>query len=92
MDIFSQLIDIVGENRVSNRPEECFIYSCDSGAQPPRHVDYVVMPKTPEEVRQVVLENTPHDRHTDVAPCVPSRDPGGRQPFDFPTDQGVGWT
>ncbi len=55
MDIFSQLIDIVGENRVSNRPEECFIYSRDSGAQPPRHVDYVVMPKTPEEVRQVVL-------------------------------------
>lgn len=55
MDIFGELKGIVGEERVSNRPEECFIYSRDSGAQAPRHVDYVVMPKTPEEVRKVVL-------------------------------------
>ena len=55
MDISSKLIKIVGEERVSANAEERFIYSRDSGAQPPRSVDYVVMPKTTEEVRQVVL-------------------------------------
>ena len=48
MDISSQLREIVGEDRMSNRPEERFIYSRDSGAQPPRQVDYVVMPRTVE--------------------------------------------
>lgn len=55
MDISSRLTEIVGEDRVSANAEERFIYSRDSGAQPPRSVDYVVMPKTTEEVRQVVL-------------------------------------
>jgi len=55
MDISSQLIDIVGQNRMSNSQEELFIYSRDSGAQASRQVDYVVMPKTVEEVRKVVL-------------------------------------
>jgi len=55
MDISGQLIDSVGKDRVSNNQEELFIYSRDSGAQPPRQVDYVVMPKTVEEVRRVVL-------------------------------------
>ena len=55
MDISSQLIDIVGKDRMSNSQEELFIYSRDPGAQAPRQVDYVVMPKTVEEVRKVVL-------------------------------------
>ena len=55
MGTFRQLIDIVGEDRVSNSQEELFIYSRDPGAQPPRKVDYVVMPKTVEEVRKIVL-------------------------------------
>ncbi|MFO7984874.1 MAG: FAD-binding oxidoreductase, partial [Desulfatiglandaceae bacterium] len=55
MDISSRLMEIVGEDRVSANAEERFIYSRDSGAQPPRSVDYVVMPKTVEEVREVVL-------------------------------------
>jgi FAD/FMN-containing dehydrogenase len=55
MDILSALVRIVGNGRVSNSPEELFIYSRDSGAQPPRHADYVVMPKTVEEVRDILL-------------------------------------
>ncbi|MBW2039448.1 MAG: FAD-binding oxidoreductase [Deltaproteobacteria bacterium] len=55
MDIYRSLINIVGENHVSNQPEELFIYSRDSGAQHPRKVDYVVMPKTVEEVQEVVI-------------------------------------
>jgi len=55
MDILGALVRIVGNDRVSNSPEELFIYSRDSGAQPPRRADYVVMPKTAEEVRNILL-------------------------------------
>jgi len=54
MDIYSRLKDIVGEDFVSNRQEELYVYSRDSGAQQPRKVDYVVMPKTAEEVQKIV--------------------------------------
>ena len=54
MDIYSYLADIVGEDFASNRQEELYLYSRDSGAQPPRRVDYVVMPKSVEEVQKVV--------------------------------------
>ncbi|GAH72826.1 unnamed protein product, partial [marine sediment metagenome] len=55
MDIYRSLINIVGEDRVSNSQEELFIYSRDPGAQHPRKVDYVVMPKTVEEVQKVII-------------------------------------
>ena len=55
MDIYSRLIDIVGQDFVSNRQEELYIYSRDSGAQKPRKADYVVMPKTVEEVQKIVI-------------------------------------
>jgi len=48
------LAEIVGQDFVSNKPEELFIYSRDSGAQAPRSVDYVVMPKAVEEVQDIV--------------------------------------
>ena len=54
-EILSSLLDVVGEDYVSNRPEELYIYSHDPGAQRPRKVDYVVMPKTVEEVQKVVM-------------------------------------
>ena len=49
------LADIVGEDYASNRPEELFIYSVDSGTEGPRRVDYVVMPQTTEQVQKVVM-------------------------------------
>jgi glycolate oxidase len=55
MEIYKLLVGIVGERYVSNHPEENFIYSRDSGAQIPRRVDYVVLPKTTEEVQRVLL-------------------------------------
>ena len=54
MNIYCSLADIVGEDRVSNSQEELFIYSRDSGAQPPRKVDFVVMPETVEEIQEIV--------------------------------------
>lgn len=54
MDIYSSLVNIVGEDSASNHEEELYIYSRDSGAQQPRKADYVVMPKTVEEVQQIV--------------------------------------
>jgi glycolate oxidase len=53
--VYSSLADIVGEDFVSNRQEELYIYSRDPGAQPPRKVDYVAMPRTTEEVQKIVM-------------------------------------
>ncbi|MBN1634992.1 MAG: FAD-binding oxidoreductase [Deltaproteobacteria bacterium] len=55
MEIYGALRDIVGDSFVSNQPEELFLYSRDSGAQPPRKVDYVVMPGSVDDVQKVVL-------------------------------------
>lgn len=52
--IYNLLVSIVGEDFVSNRQEELYIYSRDPGAQQPRKTDYVVMPKTVDEVQKVV--------------------------------------
>jgi len=54
-DFLSRLVEIVGEDYVSNRPEELYLYSRDPGAQKPRRADYVVMPKTVTEVQKIVM-------------------------------------
>jgi FAD/FMN-containing dehydrogenase len=54
-EIYNSLVNIVGEEFVSTRPEELYFYSRDSGAQPPRKVDYIVMPKTVDEVQKIVV-------------------------------------
>ncbi len=52
--ILKNLEDIVGEDFVSNKAEDLFIYSQDPGASEPRPVDFVVMPKIVEEVQNIV--------------------------------------
>ncbi|MFX0051129.1 MAG: FAD-binding oxidoreductase [Candidatus Hermodarchaeota archaeon] len=57
--IFNSLVDIVGEEYVSNQKEELYIYSQDSGMMDPHEPNFVVLPKTPEEVEKIVkLSNT----------------------------------
>lgn len=53
--IYQALVDIVGERYVSNRPEELFLYSRDPGTMEPCRPDYVVMPRTTEEVQKIVM-------------------------------------
>ncbi len=55
MGIYESLIEIAGSDRVSNGPEELHFYSRDAGAQVPRRADYVVLPKTTEEVQKIVV-------------------------------------
>jgi len=52
--IYKSLAEIVGEGYVSNKKEELYIYSRDPGMMEPHEPDYVVMPKTTEEVRRIV--------------------------------------
>lgn len=54
-DILKALIEIVGERGVSNTPEELWFYARDPGVLTPHLPDYVVAPRTTEEVRQIVL-------------------------------------
>lgn len=53
-ELIRKLAAVVGERFVSNRPEERFIYSMDPGTMPPAVPDAVVMPKTTEEVSQIM--------------------------------------
>jgi len=53
-DVYKSLAEIVGEEYVSNRKEELYIYSRDPGMMEPHEPDYVVMPKTAEEVQKIV--------------------------------------
>ncbi len=54
MNLYEALTNIVGEERVSAEQEELYLYSRDSGAQPPGKADYVVLPKTSQEVQEIV--------------------------------------
>lgn len=53
-DVLKSLIDIVGERGVSNAPEELWFYSRDPGVLEPHKPDYVVAPKTTEQVQKIV--------------------------------------
>jgi len=55
MDIYEEICKITGKDYVSREKEDQYIYSRDSGAQPPRSVDYVVMPGTVEEVQRILM-------------------------------------
>lgn len=52
--ILKDLQNIVGKEFATNSPEDLYIYSQDPGASLPRPVDFVVMPKTTEEVQKIV--------------------------------------
>ncbi len=54
-EILQELAKIVGSEFVSDQPEERYIYSMDPGTMPAREPDFVVMPDSTEEVRQVML-------------------------------------
>ncbi len=64
--ILTDLEEIVGKDFVSNKLEDLFIYSQDPGASEPRPVDFVVMPKTIEELQKIMkLANK------EIIPLVP---------------------
>jgi FAD/FMN-containing dehydrogenase len=52
--IYESLVKIVGKNRVSNQKEEQYFYARDGGLMPAHEPDYVVLPKTTEEVQEIV--------------------------------------
>lgn len=53
-EIFSEIQNIVGKDFVSDKESDLYIYSQDPGASLPRRVDFVVMPKSAEEVQNIV--------------------------------------
>jgi len=52
--IYKALVEIVGEGNVSTQPEELYIYSHDLGTTEPHRPDYAVVPKTTEEIQELV--------------------------------------
>jgi len=53
-DVYEALQKIVGKDYVSNQAEERYFYGRDPGLMPPHEPDYVVMPKTTEEVQGII--------------------------------------
>jgi len=54
VETYKILTETVGEQYVSNKKEELYIYSQDPGMMEPHEPDYVVMPKTTEEIQRIV--------------------------------------
>ena len=52
--ILNKLQEIVGSEFASNKIEDLFIYSQDPGASIPRHVDFIVMPKSVKEIQEIM--------------------------------------
>ena len=52
--IYKSLVEIVGESHASTEQEELYIYSHSLGTAEPHQPDYVVAPRTTEEVQQIV--------------------------------------
>ncbi len=52
--IYESLAKIVGRDYVSNRKEERYFYARDGGLMPPHEPDFVVLPRTTEEVQEIV--------------------------------------
>jgi glycolate oxidase len=52
--VYEALAGIVGEEYVSNRPEELYIYSFDLGTTEPHRPQYVVSPRTTEDIQNIV--------------------------------------
>ncbi|MBN1831121.1 MAG: FAD-binding oxidoreductase [Deltaproteobacteria bacterium] len=53
-NLFQALMDIVGEDHISNRQEELFIYSWDLGTTEPHKPDFVVSPRTTKEIQKIM--------------------------------------
>jgi len=53
-DIYETLVEIVGKDYVSNQKEERYFYGRDPGLMKPHEPDYVVMPRTTEEIQEIV--------------------------------------
>ena len=52
--LYDSLVEIVGKDFVSDRKEERYFYGRDGGLMPPHEPDFVVLPKTTEEVQRIV--------------------------------------
>jgi len=53
-NITLSLAKILGEQYVSSQLEELFFYARDPGLMPAHKPDYVVVPKTAEEIQKIV--------------------------------------
>lgn len=52
--IYESLVKIVGKDYVSGQKEERYFYARDGGLMPPHEPDFVVLPRTTEEVQEIV--------------------------------------
>jgi len=84
METLDRLGKIVGEDFVSNRPEELYVYSQDMTENLPAMPDYVVMPKTVEQVQAIV--KLANELKIPITPYVAGSNVGG---LTIPQEGGI---
>ena len=82
--MLKELIDIVGEDFVSNRPEELYLYSKDMTENFPTSPEFVVMPKTTKEVQEIV--KFANKKGFSITPYVAGSNVGG---LSIPYTKGI---
>ncbi|MHA1301070.1 MAG: FAD-binding oxidoreductase [Candidatus Helarchaeota archaeon] len=75
MSLIDELTKIVGEEWVTDRPEELFIYSRDMTENEPHKPDIVIMPKNTQEVQKIVI--LANEKKIPVTPYVAGANVGG---------------
>ncbi|MFX0140527.1 MAG: FAD-binding oxidoreductase, partial [Candidatus Hodarchaeota archaeon] len=84
MSLINELQKIVGEEWVTDRPEELIIYSKDMTENEPSKPEVVVMPKTTEEVQKIV--KLANEKKIPITPYVAGANVGG---LAIPTKGGI---
>ncbi|NVM03687.1 MAG: FAD-dependent oxidoreductase, partial [Candidatus Helarchaeota archaeon] len=84
MSLIEELKKIVGEEWVTDRPEELIIYSKDMTENEPSKPDVVVMPKSTEEVQKIV--KLANEKKIPLTPYVAGANVGG---LAIPTKGGI---
>lgn len=75
MSLKKQLEDIVGEGNVSDRSVDLYLYGSDMTENEPRFPSIIVMPSTPEEVKQIV--SLANEALIPLVPFVTGQNVGG---------------
>ncbi|MHA1649564.1 MAG: FAD-binding oxidoreductase, partial [Candidatus Helarchaeota archaeon] len=74
-EILNKLRKIVGNEWVSDFPEELLLYSYDMTEHPPSNPDFIVMPKSVEEIIEVV--KLANEYKIPIVPFVTGNNIGG---------------
>lgn len=73
--VTEKLKEILGNEWISDFPEELFLYSFDMTENPPKNPEFVAMPKTPQEIQSIV--RLANEYKVPIVPFIAGANVGG---------------